>query len=172
MSVMENQNNMTQDQFQIVADVSSSLNFVFQQNGIPLIRGLIFKSGKQLTKGKLIISASPKFMANVEVQIGTHDAEQSIYLTTPKLHFDVGFLLELTENIQATLKFQWVDDSEVVLVEHYHTLELLTVDSWGGEKQPFELLASFSQPNATALLPILKEASEWLEDKKMGSLTG
>ena len=172
MSVMENQNNTTQDQFQIVADVSSSLNFVFQQNGIPLIRGLILKSGKQPTKSKLIISASPQFMANVEVQIGTHDAEQSIYLTTPKLHFDVGFLLELTENIQATLKFQWVDDSEVVLVEHYHTLELLTVDSWGGEKQPFELLASFSQPNATALLPILKEASEWLEDKKMGSLNG
>ncbi len=50
MSVMENQNNTTQDQFQIMADVSSSLNFVFQQNGIPLIWGLIFKSGKQLLK--------------------------------------------------------------------------------------------------------------------------
>lgn len=50
MSVMENQNNTTQDQFQIVADVSSSLNFVFQQNGIPLIRGLILKVVSNLLK--------------------------------------------------------------------------------------------------------------------------
>ncbi len=37
---------------------------------------------------------------------------------------------------------------------------------------PFEFLASFSQPNASALSPILVKASEILKVKELGSLSG
>ena len=160
------------DQFQISLDASSSLNFIFQQNAIPLIRHISLIGSKQLSESKLIIESYPAFIQPTEIRIGKSDIDQSIYLSNPKLNFDLNFLLHLTENIKGYLNLKWLDLEGQLLAEKQHDIEVLTVDTWGGEKQPLELLACFSQPNAASLAPILKRASEWLLQKNLGSLNG
>lgn len=158
--------------FKISVDAGSSLNFVFQQNSIPLIRNITLSSNSRIAETKLIIQANPEFIQSTEIKIAAIEAEQSIALNNPKLHFDIHYLLNLSENIKASLSFKWVDLEGNILAEQQKEIEVLTVDTWGGEKQPLELLASFSQPNAASLLPILKRASEWLNAKQLGSLNG
>ncbi len=158
--------------FHIITDVSSRLNFVFQQNSIPLIRNITMTSVEDIAETILLIQANPEFIHSTEIKIGAIEAGQSIALNSIKLNFDVHYLLNLSENINASLIFKWIDSEGNTLAQQQKEIEVLTVDTWGGEKQPLELLASFSQPNAASLLPILKRASEWLNEKQLGSLNG
>ncbi len=160
------------DQFQISLDATSSLNFTFQQNAIPLIRHISLTGSKQLSESKLIIESHPAFFQPTEIRIGKSDKDQNIYLSNPKLNFDLNFLLHLNENIKGYLNLKWLDSDDQLLAVKQQDIEVLTVDTWGGEKQPLELLACFSQPNAASLAPILKRASEYLMQKNLGSLNG
>jgi len=161
-----------QNQFQIFIDASASLNFVFQQNAIPLIHSISLTSSKLLPRSKLIIQANPEFIQRTEIHIGMLDEQQSTQINNPKLNFDIHFLLNLSENIKVNISFKWLDLEDNLLAEHQQEIQVLTVDTWGGEKQPLELLACFSQPNAASLVPILKRASEVLFEKNLGSLNG
>ncbi|WP_419820656.1 DUF4011 domain-containing protein [Acinetobacter sp.] len=161
-----------QNQFQISIDASASLNFVFQQNAIPLIRSISLTSSKLLPMSKLIIQANPEFIQSTEIHIGMLDEQQSTQINNPKLNFDIHFLLNLSENIKVSISFKWLSLEDNLLAEHQQEIQVLTVDTWGGEKQPLELLACFSQPNAASLVPILKRASEVLFEKNLGSLNG
>lgn len=49
------------DQFQISLDATSSLNFTFQQNAVPLIRHISLTGSKQLSESKLVIESHPAF---------------------------------------------------------------------------------------------------------------
>ncbi|MBJ9953968.1 DUF4011 domain-containing protein [Acinetobacter baumannii] len=160
------------NQFQISLDASSSLNFTFQQNAIPLIRHISLTGSKPLSESKLVIESHPVFIQPTEIRIGKSDIEQSIYLNNPKLNFDLNFLLHLTENIKGYLNLKWLDPEGQLLAEKQQDIEVLTVDTWGGEKQPLELLACFSQPNAVSLAPVLQRASECLVQKNLGRLNG
>ncbi|KAF5305037.1 hypothetical protein FQR65_LT18780 [Abscondita terminalis] len=160
------------DQFQISLDATSSLNFTFQQNAIPLIRHISLTGSKQLSESRFIIESHPAFFQPTEIRIGKSDKDQNIYLSNPKLNFDLNFLLHLNENIKGYLNLKWLDSDDQLLAVKQQDIEVLTVDTWGGEKQPLELLACFSQPNAASLAPILKRASEYLVQKNLGSLNG
>ena len=100
------------------------------------------------------------------------DEQQSTQINNPKLNFDIHFLLNLSENIKVSISFKWLSLEDNLLAEHQQEIQVLTVDTWGGEKTPLELLACFSQPNAASLVPILKRASEVLFEKNLGSLNG
>jgi very-short-patch-repair endonuclease len=160
------------NQFKISLDSTSSLNFTFQQNAIPLIRHITLEGSEQFSESKLLIESHPAFFQPTEIRIGKSDKDQNIYLSNPKLNFDLNFLLHLNENIKGYLNLKWLDLDGQLLAVKQQDIEVLTVDTWGGEKQPLELLACFSQPNAASLAPILKRASGYLVQKNLGSLNG
>ncbi|MDA4470144.1 hypothetical protein, partial [Escherichia coli] len=84
------------------------------------------------------------------------------------LAFDIQMLQELPENMKGSIEVLWLNEKEEVLAEQQLEIDVLTIDTWGGERQPIELLASFSQPNSSALSPILVKASEILKTKQLG----
>ena len=177
----------TQNQYQISIDASKTLNFVFQQNAVPFIRSIhltldvlqeigneesVIKTKSLLSKSMLVIKSNPEFLIETKINLGEINAGQALTLSNPKLNFDVQYLQNLSENIQAVVTLQWLDAEQNILIEKQCDVDVLTIDTWGGETQPLELLASFSQPNSASLLPILKRSSEWLNQKSLGSLNG
>ncbi len=113
--------------------------------------------------------------ASVEVEITTADG----LLTTPKVHFvdiaqgasatlsnlEVGIdsarMLELEETTQATLRVVLRDAGENIVTTHATELQVLASNFWLGSpiQLAMEVLASFVQPNATAVQSVLSEAA-------------
>lgn len=158
--------------YSLQVDCTSALNFVLQQNSVPLIRQILISSIDNITDSKVILRSNPEYFKANTIHIANLAANQVLALDKPKLVFDINLLQELPENIKGHIEAIWVNEKGEVLAEQQVEIDLLTIDTWGGERQPIELLASFSQPNAAALSPILVKASEILKNKQSGLLTG
>lgn len=153
-------------------DCASALNFVLQQNSVPLIRQILISSTEIISDSRIVIRSNPECFKEHTIYIANLEANQILALDKPKLMFDTKKLQELSENIKGSIDVVWLTEKEEVLEEQQVEIDLLTVNTWGGERQPIELLASFSQPNASALSPILVKASEILKLKQQGALSG
>lgn len=154
----------------IEIDATSSLNFVLQQNAIHVLREIRLYAKETVEQSSLKISANPAFLVPFHLALSTIDANHPLMIDKPKLNFDVQFLQQLNENIQAQIQIHWLSAKGEILQQYCHDVELLTVDTWGGEQQPLELLASFVQPNVAALKPLLVKSSEWLQSSRQASL--
>lgn len=153
-------------------DCASTLNFVLQQNSVPLVRQILISSVEAVPDSHIVIRSNPECFKEYRINLSSLEANQTLSLEKPKLSFDIQFLQELSENLKGQIEIIWLNDQEQILTEQRIDIDLLTVDTWGGERQPIELLACFSQPNASALSPILVRASEILKGHDSGSLNG
>ena len=160
------------NQYSIDVESTSALNFVLQQNSIALIYKVILSTEKDIGSSKVIVRSNPECFKENVTNISNLTAGQSLAIEKPKLIFDVKYLLELPENIKANIEVIWLSETGEILVEHHLEIDVLTIDTWGGEKQPIELLASFSQPNSSSLSPLLVSASEILKSQKQSVLNG
>lgn len=160
------------NQYSIDVESTSALNFVLQQNFIALISKVILTTEKDVGSSKVIVRSNPECFKEYVTNISNLTAGQSLAIEKPKLIFDVKYLLELPENIKANIEVIWLSETGEILVEHHLEIDVLTIDTWGGEKQPIELLASFSQPNSSSLSPLLVSASEILKSQKQSVLNG
>lgn len=158
--------------FSLQVDCASALNFVLQQNSVPLIRQILISSIDAIADSRIVIRSNPEYFKEHTIHIGSLEANQILALDKPKLVFDIKLLQELPENIKGNIEIVWLSETKELLAEQQVEIDLLTIDTWGGERQPIELLASFSQPNASALSTILVKASEILKTKNQGSLSG
>ena len=162
----------TINQYSIEVECTSALNFVLQQNSIALISKVILTTEKDIGSSKVIVRSNPECFKENVTNISNLTAGQSLAIEKPKLIFDVKYLLELPENIKVNVEVIWLSEAGESLVEHHLEMDVLTIDTWGGEKQPIELLASFSQPNSSSLSPLLVSASEILKSQKQSVLNG
>lgn len=158
--------------YSLQVDCSSALNFVLQQNSVPLIRQILISSIESVAGAQIVIRSNPEYFKEYTIHIENLEADQVLALDKPRLAFDIKLLQELPENIRGSIEVVWLNERDEVLAEHQVEIDLLTINTWGGERQPIELLASFSQPNASALSPVLVKASEILKTKQQGSLSG
>lgn len=172
MVVVEKEAQQDIKKYSMQIDSTSALNLVLQQNSVALIREILLSSKEVLSSSRIIIRSNPEYFKEHVINIAYLDADQTLALEKPKLVFDIQFLQELPENLKGQIEIIWVTDQDQILDEKVIEIDLLTVDTWGGERQPIELLTSFSQPNATALSPILVSASEILKSNNAGSLNG
>ena len=153
-------------------NVHTTFNFVLHQNSIPLIRNILISSSQTISDSRIIVRSNPDFFREHTIHLADLEPNQTVSLETPKLVFDVKFLQELSENLKGQIEVIWFDDQNQMLAEKTIEIDILTIDTWGGERQPLELLASFSQPNAPALSPVLVRASEILKSQYSNSLHG
>ncbi|MCY6411609.1 DUF4011 domain-containing protein [Acinetobacter sp. VNH17] len=158
--------------YSLQVDCASALNFVLQQNSVPLIRQILISSVENIADSRIVIRSNPEYFKEHTIHIASLEAHQVLALDKSKLTFDIKLLQELPENIKGGIEVVWLNKQEEILAEQQIEIDLLTIDTWGGERQPIELLASFSQPNASALSPVLVKASEILKAKQLGSLSG
>lgn len=159
-------------EYSLKVDCASALNFVLQQNSVPLIRQVLISSTETISGSRIVIRSNPEYFKEHIINIASLEANQVLALDKPKLVFDIKLLQEIPENIKGNIEVVWISENEELLAEQQLEIDVLTIDTWGGERQPIELLASFSQPNASALSPILVKASEILKSKQLGSLNG
>ena len=165
-------NNQQSSKYSLKVECASALNFVLQQNSVPLIKQILISSPNTTIDSKIIFKSNPESFKEHTIFLSHLDPEKILSIDSPKLSFDVTFLRELPENLKGNIEVSWLSKSGEILAFENIEIDLLTIDTWGGEKQPIELLASFSQPNAPSLNPILVAASEWLNSKQLGSLSG
>ena len=171
--MLEDENNQQLDpKYSLQVDCASALNFVLQQNSVPLIRQILISSTETISGSRIVIRSNPDYFKEHTINIANLEGNQFLALDKPKLVFDIKLLQELPENLKGSIEILWLNEKEEILAEQRAEIDLLTIDTWGGERQPIELLASFSQPNASALSPILVKASEILKAKELGSLSG
>ena len=159
-------------EYSLKVDCASALNFVLQQNSVPLIRQVLISSTETISGSRIVIRSNPEYFKEHIINIASLEGNQVLALDKPKLAFDIKLLQEIPENIKGSIEVVWLSENEKLLAEQQIEIDVLTIDTWGGERQPIELLASFSQPNASALSPILVKASEILKTKELGSLNG
>lgn len=159
-------------EYSLKVDCASALNFVLQQNSVPLIRQVLISSTETISGSRIVIRSNPEYFKEHTINIANLEGNQVLALDKPKLVFDIKLLQEIPENIKGNIEVVWISENEELLAEQQIEIDVLTIDTWGGERQPIELLASFSQPNASALSPILVKASEILKTKGLGSLNG
>ncbi|MBD0140617.1 hypothetical protein IAF34_14980, partial [Acinetobacter baumannii] len=159
-------------EYSLKVDCASALNFVLQQNSVPLIRQVLISSTETISGSRIVIRSNPEYFKEHTINIANLEGSQVLALDKPKLVFDIKLLQEIPENIKGNIEVVWISENEELLAEQQIEIDVLTIDTWGGERQPIELLASFSQPNASALSPILVKASEILKTKGLGSLNG
>lgn len=162
----------TNPEYSLQVDCASALNFVLQQNSVSLIRQVLISSTETISGSRIIIRSNPEYFKEHTINIASLEGNQVLALDKPKLAFDIKLLQEMPENIKGSIEVVWLSENEELLAEQQIEIDVLTIDTWGGERQPIELLASFSQPNASALSPILVKASEILKTKELGSLNG
>ena len=158
--------------YSLKVDCASGLNFVLQQNSVPLIRQVLISSTETISGSRIVIRSNPEYFKEYTINIASLEDNQVLALDKPNLAFDIKLLQEIPENIKGSIEVVWLSENEQLLAEQQIEIDVLTIDTWGGERQPIELLASFSQPNASALSPILVKASEILKTKELGSLNG
>ena len=171
--MLEDENNQQLDpKYSLQVDCASALNFVLQQNSVPLIRQILISSTETISGSRIVIRSNPDYFKEHTINIANLEGNQFLALDKPKLVFDIKLLQELPENLKGSIEILWLNERDEILAEQRVEIDLLTIDTWGGERQPIELLASFSQPNASALSPILVKASEILKAKELGSLSG
>ncbi|EPG6726646.1 hypothetical protein ODC39_003081, partial [Acinetobacter baumannii] len=163
-------NKQPNPEYSLKVDCASALNFVLQQNSVPLIRQVLISSTETISGSRIVIRSNPEYFKEHTINIANLEGNQVLALDKPKLVFDIKLLQEIPENIKGNIEVVWISENEELLAEQQIEIDVLTIDTWGGERQPIELLASFSQPNASALSPILVKASEILKTKGLGSL--
>ncbi|WP_332605186.1 DUF4011 domain-containing protein [Acinetobacter sp. ESBL14] len=171
MSEVDN-NQQPKSEYSLQVDCASTLNFVLQQNSVPLIRQILISSIGNVADSRIVIRSNPEYFKEHTIHIASLGADQILSLDKPKLNFDIKLLQELPENMKGNIEILWLSEQNEVLTEQCIEIDLLTIDTWGGEQQPIELLASFSQPNASSLSPILMATSEILRATEKNGLNG
>lgn len=117
-------------------DCASALNFVLQQNSVPLIRQILISSTEIISDSRIVIRSNPECFKEHTIYIANLEANQILALDKPKLMFDTKKLQELSENIKGSIDVVWLTEKEEVLAEQQVEIDLLTVNTWGGNANP------------------------------------
>ncbi len=141
------------------------VNFAMQQNHVPVIREIAIKNnGKNDLRGVCVrISFEPDFATTCSLNIESIPVGAEERISTIPVQLSTSFLSQLTERLLGHIKVEVTVGEQPVFSESYE-LSLLAFDEWGGISVLPEMLAAFVTPNHPAIAPVIKRASEILEN--------
>lgn len=141
------------------------INFAMQQNHVPLIRSMVVNnlSENDLSEIELVITVDPEIAAPFIRKIDYIPKGEGLDLGTINLILTAQYLRELTEQISGTLSVVIKDKKQEYFSETY-TIDFLAYDQWSGLQIMPEVLAAFVTPNHPIIAPIIRRASEILND--------
>ena len=144
---------------------SPSVNFAMQQNHAPVVREVtIYNDTDQPVHDVNVrISFSPSFASPFTAHFDSvaPDCEESIFPVP--VTFSVEFLSSLTERIEGTISLTVSSGEDEVLFSEEYPISVLSFNEWCGSGVFPEMLAAFSMPNNPEIAPLVKRASEILQ---------
>ncbi|MEK5744795.1 hypothetical protein VXE41_18210, partial [Acinetobacter variabilis] len=96
-------------------DCASALNFVLQQNSVPLIRQILISSTETISGSRIVIRSNPDYFKEHTINIANLEGNQFLALDKPKLVFDIKLLQELPENLKGSIEILWLNEKEEIL---------------------------------------------------------
>lgn len=150
----------------IQIDYARTFSYARMQNGMPAVRSIILKNtGKDaLTDVRLTIRFDPAFSAGYEMHVSTLPKGRTV-LDGIRILPSATFLANLTERLEGTMTVTCEAAGSVLLEESY-PVTLLPYDFWEGVKDAPELIAAYVLPNHPAIRPVLRRATEKLQEWK------
>lgn len=151
----------------------TAINYAFQQNAIPVIKELCFRNDDVARRDLVIrVSSEPAFAEPAEIRIQAVEPSGEFRVSPVDLKLGHDFLANLHEKVAGWLKME-VAAGGTVLCSRTERIALLARNEWCGLASLPEILAAFVLPNDPALLPILRRASEILQETTdRGGLNG
>ena len=142
-----------------------AVNFSMQQNHVPVIREIRIKNEEELELTGLCvrITSDPEFFEPFQMHLDTLSPGEEKQWTVIPLRVSTSYLSNLTEQILGAVRIE-ISKEDQVLFSTSHEISLLAFDQWGGISILPEMLAAFVTPNSPAIAPIIKRASEILEN--------
>ncbi len=141
------------------------VNFATQQNKVPIIQRLLIQNESELNYEDVHISitVNPDMGITCESHLELIAAGSHISVDDLALKLTPDYLSSLTERVVGELQLSIMSKGESILEQSY-PIEILAFDEWGGISVYPEMLAAFVTPNHPALSPVLRRASEILEE--------
>lgn len=144
----------------------SVLNYSFQQNRVQPVR---FFSIKNLTENDLsgitvTLKSDPDFFQSSPYKIENIPAGEIIRADNFQLNLSNSFFANQTEKNSGNLILEIYSDEKQIFQKLY-PIDILAFDQWSGSGILPETLASFITPNHPSLIPVIKRASQILEEQ-------
>lgn len=155
---MEKENKLT-----LTIEINDIVNYVLQQNGLPIVRDFCLKNETEADIENLYIKISTNidlmqpFVQGIQI---LHTGEE-IHLRNLKPVIKGDYLASLTERISCNMHVCVCKD-ETELISETKEITVLAYDEWPGLKYFPDLLASFVMPNHPVVNELLQSASKWL----------
>lgn len=150
----------------VVLDVTlaGKVSFATHQNAIPVLRDLeISNSGTAaLEDVRLEIESVPPVIVPKTWRLDRIAPGASVRPVDRDVALNAALLLSVNEAVRADVRLSLRDAFGVLLAEHKSAVDVLARNEWGGAGAMPELLASFVQPNDSAVADVLRSASEIL----------
>lgn len=142
-----------------------AINFAIMQNRISFVREFIIENTTDANINHIAVTlqAEPEFGEPEVFRIDTLKARERVRITDNLFHFSPSFFNQLTEKYAGHFQLS-VQSEEELLYSQIYPVDLLAFDQWPGANVLPEILASFVLPNHPSLAPIIKRASELLEE--------
>ncbi|QQS03888.1 MAG: DUF3320 domain-containing protein [Fibrobacterota bacterium] len=168
---------MTPQAPRIDASLAEKVNLANFQNSIPCLRELRLTNETEQEWGglELSIQTEPAFLKTRSWRIDGLRAHGVCTIEDLDLKLDGPLFASLAEAEKATAVFslRTVGEEGQELARLEKVVELLPRNQWGGLSQLPDLLASFVQPNESAVDRILKSAAQTLrQNGKNGAIDG
>lgn len=170
---MEEVNKQNQGNIELEVDVISTFSLAAQQNSYSVLRNIQIIVPECYDKPvhrnlKLRLNAIEGWLDSSEWLIDEVISGQSVKLPVKELKFPFETLFGLTEEVLLGLKFELLDDENLLLCSSEHKVSILPANFWGGESRQPDLLAAFVKPNDLYVESLVRKVALLLESSGHG----
>ncbi|MCH2089303.1 MAG: DUF4011 domain-containing protein, partial [Pseudoalteromonas sp.] len=170
---MEEVNKQNQGNIELEVDVISTFSLAAQQNSYSVLRNIQIIVPECYDKPvhrnlKLRLNAIEGWLDSSEWLIDEVISGQSVKLPVKELKFPFETLFGLTEEVLLGLKFELLDDENLLLCSSEHKVSILPANFWGGESRQPDLLAAFVKPNGLYVESLVRKVALLLESSGHG----
>lgn len=149
---------------QIEACVSNCVNYSMQQNKLPMITQLKLLSDEDLNDVVLNVRLDSDLADPLTINIERLVANEYCIFEKPVFGISGNKLANFTEKLEIVLKISVSTADGQELATNNYPVSILAFDEWTGTYRSPELICSFIMPNSPVIAPILKRASQILEE--------
>src|SRR5574344_655290 len=149
---------------QIEACVSNCVNYSMQQNKLPMITQLKLLSDEDLNDVVLNVRLDSDLADPLTINIERLVANEYCIFEKPVFGISGNKLANFTEKLEIVLKISVSTADGQELATNNYPVSILAFDEWTGTYRSSELICSFIMPNSPVIAPILKRASQILEE--------
>jgi len=147
-----------------------SINYAFQQNGIPVLREIRVRNdgADELREITVHVTTEPPFALPLELRVQALPAGGEFRAGPVDQKLSPALLGALRERATGLLHVE-VRAGDAVLGRHSSRLDLLAHNEWSGLDSLPEILAAFVLPNDPAIAPVLTRAADALRTQAEGT---